>query len=97
MKKLKTQIVVIAAHNNIKYLLLLQTSKERSYMWQNVTGSVDKNEDFLDAAKRELFEETGINSTPISTSLEFCFTDRWNKKVSEKVFPIHKSIDRYQS
>ena len=43
--------------------------------WQMPQGGVDKDEDFETAAKRELFEETGIQSTRIvqSSKQEFIY------------------------
>ena len=35
--------------------------------WQMPQGGVDQNEEYLDAMKRELFEETGVKSIEIIT------------------------------
>ena len=41
--------------------------------WQMPQGGVDLNEDFLDAAKRELFEETSIKSVKLVKEIETWF------------------------
>ena len=41
--------------------------------WQMPQGGVDKNEDFLQAAKRELEEETGIKSVKLIKELDGWF------------------------
>lgn len=67
-------------------------NKRRNQLWQNVTGSVDDNEKFIDAAKREAFEETGLEIANIKniteSNLIFTFTDQWENKVEEKVYFI---------
>ena len=80
--KQKIQIVTIAENQ----LLLLQFAKLYSNGFQNITGSVEKNETFKEAAARELTEEIGINNqlTDIKYSIEF--KDRWGFEVVEKVF-----------
>ena len=80
--KQKIQIVTIAENQ----LLLLQFAKFHNNGYQNITGSVEKEETFFDAATRELFEETGLNKPLIDTQLQFEFLDRWGFKVIEKVF-----------
>ncbi len=40
--------------------LLLKTVPKRGSFWQGVTGAIEKGENLIDAAKRELKEETGI-------------------------------------
>lgn len=79
-------------------ILLLKTNVERGSFWQNITGSVEGRESFLAAAKRELFEETGIqisNITPskhnssiklIDLRTTFKFQDRWQRVVEEHSF-----------
>lgn len=42
-----------------EYLLLRRTA-EREGFWQGVSGSLELGEDFEEAARRELFEETGF-------------------------------------
>ena len=49
-KHKKVQILVIATHQNKKYLLRLQTNKRRGEFWQNITGSVENDESFSEAA-----------------------------------------------
>ena len=39
--------------------LLFQVNEKRGGFWQNITGSVEKNESFYEAALREINEETG--------------------------------------
>ena len=48
----------------------------REKAWQMPQGGIDGNEEPLDAAKRELFEETGIKSvTLVAESKEWFFYD----------------------
>ncbi len=87
MEKRKAQVVIIAKTQ----LLLLETSKSRGdNFWQNVTGSIEENEDFLIGAIREVFEETGISAQSlIDLGLVFNFIDRFNKNVREKCYLLY--------
>lgn len=83
--KQKVQIVVTTDDS----ILLLKLNDERGGFWQNATGSVERNETFIDAAQRELLEETGIKVSVKSLPLEFKFHDRWGFDVVEKTFHCH--------
>ncbi len=49
------------------YLLLHRAGNEKIYpnIWQFITGSIEENEKAIDAAIREVIEETGIKPTAI--------------------------------
>ena len=63
MKKIPISVLIIVYTKNKNILLL--NKKGKNNMWQSITGSLQINEKPLDAAKRELFEETGIVSNNI--------------------------------
>lgn len=63
-------------------VLLLKVIKERGSGWHPVTATVEKNENRLDCAKREILEETGISEkmgdlVPLDFSFEY--NGRWGK------------------
>ena len=52
--------VLVVIHTADLQVLLIERA-DRPGFWQSVTGSIDTlGEPFIDAARRELFEETGI-------------------------------------
>lgn len=58
--KEKVEVIVFRNLNKEREFLVLKRREEKGGAWQPVTGGVEKKEDVLDAAKRELEEETGI-------------------------------------
>lgn len=93
MRKRKAQVTIFYRDDRgKKHFLLLKTNKKRGEYWQNVTGSVDKDETYQEGALREAMEETGLKSKMIkkihATELCFQFHDRWGKDVKEKTFIV---------
>ena len=54
--------------------------------WQMPQGGVDKDENFLDAAKRELEEETGIKNVKLIKEMEGWFTYDLPKDLLGKIW-----------
>lgn len=92
MKKRKVQTILCVSSVDGYQFLILQMNTRRNHYWQNVTGSVENNESYKDAAIREAQEETGLEleniEKVITVPIEFEFTDQRNNQVHEKVFFI---------
>ena len=91
MKKRKIQTIIFYnAANNRKQFLLLKMNERRKFLWQNVTGKVEKDEKYSHAAIREAQEETGLKKKNIKaifkSGMKYTFIDQWNKDVKEKIF-----------
>ncbi len=90
--KRKVQVVIVQQDKQKKLfsLLLLKTNKQRGEFWQNVTGGVDKGEEFRQAALREVFEETNLkeqNIKELTKINEFKFySQNWNYEAQEEVY-----------
>lgn len=78
--------VLVFIVNDSKETLLLQVVPKRGATWQPVTGSVDEGESDLDAAARELTEETGLQEKVQPLKTEHRFTDRFQRDVVETTF-----------
>ena len=71
-KPLRLGVGIILLNNNNKVFVGQRIDNPENY-WQMPQGGVDENENFLDAAKRELEEETGIKTVKIIKELEKWF------------------------
>jgi 8-oxo-dGTP pyrophosphatase MutT (NUDIX family) len=83
--KKKVQVVVIAE----SCLLLFEFNNEipNNYVgWQNITGAVEGDESFVEAAMRELAEEAGIENDVIDLQMKYEFFDRWKNQCVEQVY-----------
>lgn len=56
----QVEVIVFKLVDSKPHFLLLKRIPERGGFWQPITGGVHENEELLEAAKRELFEETKI-------------------------------------
>lgn len=89
--KIKKKVQVVICHKALtnKFFLIMQMCEQRNAYWQNVTGSVNKEEKFLAAAYRELLEETGFDKSSIkeliNLNMDFQFEAR-DKQFKEKVY-----------
>ena len=86
MKKIPISVLIIVYTKNKNILLLNKKGKDN--MWQSITGSLQINEKPLDAAKRELFEETGIVSNNIiDCKKEYIFEiyEMWRHKYEDGI------------
>jgi 8-oxo-dGTP pyrophosphatase MutT (NUDIX family) len=62
-----TKIVTSFLTNNDKFLILKRSQKVRSMkgLWAGISGIIERNEEPLQRAKIEIFEEVGINEKQI--------------------------------
>lgn len=89
--KVQVWVLVLNPENpaQISQVLILKNTPERGSNWQPVTGSVDPGESLEYAAKRELFEETGIEGKPQPLGYTFSFEDtRGRGLAKESVFYV---------
>ena len=84
----RPESVLVVVHTDEPKVLLLKRKDPFSY-WQSVTGSLDDGESHADAAKRELFEETGLTDEGILVDQEvrrvFEIDPRWLSRYSAGV------------
>ena len=86
MKKIPISILVIIYTKN-KDVLLLKKNNDKD-MWQSVTGSLNENEEPVEAAKREVFEETGLSTKNlIDCNKQYIFEiyEMWRHKYEDGV------------
>lgn len=81
MNKLKIPVsVLVVIHTPALEILLLERAARPGY-WQSVTGSIDHpGEPLEETARREVFEETGIEAAPARFV-------RWNVMRTFEIYP----------
>ncbi|MCU0678875.1 MAG: NUDIX pyrophosphatase [Planctomycetes bacterium] len=94
--KTNNQVEVIIfkkTEDGIKYLMLKRNAIKGSF-WQPITGNVEVDETFEQAAVRELREETGIDKhiRLFDTGYSFEFFDD-NRQQLEKVYAVEISLN----
>jgi dihydroneopterin triphosphate diphosphatase len=71
--------VLVVIHTPALAVLLLERAAHPGY-WQSVTGSQEDGETLADTARREVLEETGLDTT------QFGLSD-WQHSNSYEIFP----------
>lgn len=85
----KIQVVFLLPRER-KYLLF-KVNEKRGGFWQNITGSVEKNESYKEAALREIHEETGlkiVENNLYDLGIEHRFRTRHPKIIHERSFVL---------
>jgi dihydroneopterin triphosphate diphosphatase len=76
----RTNVQVFVFFKNPTFsVLVLKRTPERSGYWQPVCGGVENGEDMIEAALREVSEETGIEKVEFVIDLEYTFTYKETK------------------
>ena len=78
----KVQVWIASVHEQSPKVLLFKLIESRGGGWHPVTGGVEKKESYIDAAKRETEEETGIPSEAgrwIDLKHSHVFDGRWGQ------------------
>ena len=71
----RVNVQVFIFKRNPKFqLLILKRTAERGGWYQPISGGIEKNETTLEAIKREIFEETGIENIKNFYDLNYNFT-----------------------
>ena len=71
--------VLVVIHTPALAVLMLERAAHPGY-WQSVTGSQEEGETLADTARREVFEETGLDTA------QFGLSD-WQQSNSYEIFP----------
>lgn len=78
---------VLVVVYTLKLDVLLICRKEPAGFWQSVTGSLEQNESAIDAAQRELLEETGLLQPVVDhrSSRVFPIKSAWRRRYAPGV------------
>ncbi|MGB4432692.1 MAG: NUDIX pyrophosphatase [Bacillota bacterium] len=78
VERINVQVFVFCKAPSFKVLILKRTPNRSGY-WQPVCGGVDSGEELIEAALREIVEETGIENIKSIIDLEYTFTYKESK------------------
>jgi dATP pyrophosphohydrolase len=64
--------VFIVVRRGEEYLVTHRTPRGGAY-WHGIAGGLEEGESYAEAAKRELYEETGLSATPVEIAEPFVY------------------------
>ena len=70
METIQIEAIIFRKNEDSFDFLLLKRTPEKGGFWQPLCGSLEGNEDLLQAAYRELFEETAISKEDVLNVIE---------------------------
>lgn len=89
------RLVKVLVHDGLR-VLLLHRKAERGNFWQPITGAIEEGESTLDAARRELREETGHDLEPRSLDLTQSFMIESHYLESRHAAPVIASEPAFE-
>ena len=89
----RPESVLVVIYSKDARFLMLERASPRGF-WQSVTGSLREGETALQAARRELAEETGIVAEPVATGVTntFPILPEWRPRYAPDVTHNHESV-----
>lgn len=89
----RPESVLVIVYTQDARVLMLERLHPRGF-WQSVTGSLHEDELAIDAAHRELKEETGLSGEIIATGIEntFPIAIEWRNRYAPEVLDNHETV-----
>jgi dATP pyrophosphohydrolase len=93
MKYKRPESVLVVVYTDTAQVLMLERAEPRGF-WQSVTGSLREAESAIDAARRELEEETGLTAELLETGLAntFPIAPAWRSRYAPGVSHNHEKV-----
>ena len=89
----RPESVLVVIYTSAGEVLMLERAQPSGF-WQSVTGSLREGESHIDAARRELEEETGIKAEPVATGMTntFPIIPEWRARYAPEVSENHETV-----
>lgn len=89
----RPESVLVVIYSRDAQVLMLERSAPRGF-WQSVTGSLHDAESAIEAARREVEEETGLKGELVETGLSntFPIIPAWRARYAPEVTHNHETV-----